>query len=262
MTREAQTLAVAFPSHRPHVMTGLVELNVASAVSPRLSRPHQVSGVLSTVFDQIGGGTADLALIRRLASGAREWLLQRAAALFWKESDWFQSTCASCQTAYDLPLTLAAAPRKAASVGFPVVKLRTSLGERAFESPNGLHEEALSQLDSGDPKRALVAECGLGRNPKADALAFTETDLEAIEAALDAASPDIADEVSTICPVCKTPAVARIDPLEFAFPRVQNLLAEVHALAATYHWSEDAILALPSHRRRAYASLIKSGSRR
>ncbi len=261
MQREAQTIAVAFPSHKPRLMTGTVELGVAAAVAPRLNRPDQVSEVLSTVFAEIGGVATDMARVRRLASGAREWLLQRAAGLFWKDTGWFQSTCATCETVYDLPLVLEGAPRKPASDRFPVVTVRTSLGERAFEAPNGLHEEILAHDRDGDPARALVAACGLGRDAHDDAAAFTAADLDAIDAALDAASPDVADEVSTVCPACNSAVVARIDPLEFAFPSVQSVLGDVHEIASAYHWSEEAILALPSGRRRAYAGLIRRGAR-
>ncbi|MEP6019440.1 MAG: hypothetical protein ABJ251_13285 [Paracoccaceae bacterium] len=262
MQRAVQTLAVAFPSYRPRRLTGEVELGVAAAAAQGVYRPDQVSAVLNAAFDEIGGVATDLTEIRRLASGAREWLLQCAASLFWRDTGWFQSTCATCQTAYDLPLRLDAAPRKPASDRFPVVSVPTSLGARQFETPNGLHEAALARSDGSEPVRALVAACGLGPDAMRDAEAFTEDDLAAIEAAIDTASPDIADEVTTICPACKTAVQARIDPLEFAFPTMQSVLADVHTLAAAYHWSEEAILTLPRGRRRTYANLIRRETRR
>ena len=143
-----------------------------------------------------------------------------------------------------------------------MVSVRTPLGARQFETTNGLHEAALARSSGTEPTRALVAACGLGPDSMQDAKDFTEADLSAIEAAIDTASPDIADEVTTICPACKTSVQARIDPLEFAFPTTQSVLAEVHTLAAAYHWSEEAILTLPRGRRRTYANLIRRETRR
>jgi hypothetical protein len=238
-------------------MTGVLELGVATAVATGPNRPDRVTVVLGSVFAEIGGLATDINHIWRLASGSREWLLQRAAALFWRESGWFQARCEACNAAYDVPLRLDAAPRKPAAEPFPVVSVRTSLGLRDFEVPNGLHEAALAQQCPQNPTRALLAKCGLGPEARSDAEAFCAADLRVIEEALDLAAPDIADDLTITCPNCNAPTAARIDPLEFAFPDTQTLLREVHSLAATYHWSEEAILALPSVRRRAYAELIR-----
>ncbi|MBO9474735.1 hypothetical protein J7413_14390 [Shimia sp. R10_1] len=262
MHRAAQTLAVAFPSHTPRSMTGDVELGVAAALASGRRRPDAVTAVLVHVFSEIGGLATEIGDVWRLASGSREWLLQRAAALFWHDAGWFQARCAHCDAAYDLPLKLASAPRKPAGRPFPTVTVRTSLGARQFEVPNGLHEADLAKDSPHAPERRLVALCGLGRDAQADADGFTEGDLRVIEDALDAAAPDVADEASIICPACKTSTVARIDPLDFAFPDMQGILRDVHALASRYHWSEDAILSLPSARRRAYVRLIGQEARR
>lgn len=256
--RVPETLAVAFPSHQLHPMTGVLELELAAAINPQFTRPERVTGVLSTVFARIGDAAVTRTEVRRLASGAREWLLQRAAGVFWSESGWFQSHCTACGEAFDLPATLADAPRKCAGNGFPVLAVDTSLGMRSFEAPNGLHEEALARESGADATRALLAQCSLSKTALQDAAAFTDHDISAIAAALEAACPEVADEVITTCPTCKAQTTACLDPLTFAFPTAETLLPEVHLVAATYHWSEDAILALPSRRRRGYAALIRA----
>ena len=68
--------------------------------------------------------------------------------------------------------------------------------------------------------------------------------------------------LTTICPTCGAETSARIDPHSFAFPDAAALLGQIHALAASYHWSEDAILDMPSSRRKVYANLIAEGGRR
>lgn len=256
--RVPDTLTVAFPSHQPRPMTGVLELELAAAISPRFTRPERVTGVLSTVFSRIGGAAAKRSEVRRLTSGAREWLLQRAAGLFWSETGWFQSHCAACGEAFDITATLHDAPRKPAGEGFPVVAVDTSLGLRTFEAPNGLHEEALARETAADATRALLAQCALSMTALEDAAAFTADDIARIAAALEAACPDVADEVVTTCPACNGKTTARLDPLSFAFPTTDALLRDAHLIAATYHWSEDAILDLPSRRRSAYAALIRA----
>jgi hypothetical protein len=91
---------------------------------------------------------------------------------------------------------------------------------------------------------------------------FTASDLTLIDAQLDAATPDIPDALTTNCPTCGAKTTAQIDPLTFAFPKVDSLLRQVHHLARAYHWTEDAILDMPSSRRCRYAKNITEGSRK
>ncbi|MCJ9429321.1 hypothetical protein [Kordiimonas marina] len=257
--RALQTLAVAFPSYLPRALTGDLELSLAEIAWTRAPRPARVSHLLNTVFDRISGQPVSLDRVRRLTSSAREWLLQRAALLFWTDKGWFQAQCRVCEQYFDLPLTLAAAPRKPAGETFPLVSVKTSLGLRRFEAPNGGHEEDLA-FEQGDlpPERRLLALCGLAESAAADARAFSKADVTRIEAAFEAHCPDVADVVATRCPACQADIEARIDPLQFAFPRSQQLLRDVHMIASAYHWGEADILALPVARRRGYASLIRA----
>ena len=264
--RAPETLAVAFPSHRPRALTGTVELALGQTAWSRAARPALVSRVLELMFDPISGQPVSPARVRFLASSAREWLLQQAALRIWPDQGWFQARCATCGHDVDMPVTLSGAPRKAANSDFPAISVATSLGRRRFEAPNGAHEEALARTVGGDPARRLLALCGLADTARADAEAFSAEDLVLIETAFDEACPDIADAVSAACPSCQATIEARIDPLQFAFPPPKTVLREVHAIAAAYHWSEEEILALPSSRRVAYAELIGAdrtgGSRR
>jgi hypothetical protein len=256
--RVPETLALTFPSHQSRPVTGMLELELAAAISPHITRPERVTGVLTAVFSTIGGNPADHAQVQRLTCGAREWLLQQAAGLFWSETGWFQSQCSTCGAHFDIPATLHNAPRKSAGEAFPVVTVDTSLGTRTFEAPNGLHEEALARESTADATRTLLARCALGATALQDANAFTRSDIARIEASLENACPDVADEIATTCPSCQALTTVRLDPLTFAFPNAQALVGEAHLLAAAYHWSEDAILELPSRRRRAYAMLIRA----
>ncbi len=257
--RAPATLAVAFPSHRFRDLTGALELSLARAVWSGLPRPVRVGRVLEVMFDRISGQAVTPERLRHLASSAREWLLQRAALRLWSDSGWFEARCRICERAFDLPVTLADAPRKAAGAGFPVIEVATSLGPRAFEAPNGAHEEALAETRfAAGPVRHLLGLCGLEAEALADATRFTPQDLGTIEAAFEAACPDVADHLNTRCPACASDIEVRIDPMGFAFPSSRAVLGDVHLIASAYHWSEADILAMPSPRRAAYADLIRS----
>jgi hypothetical protein len=84
----------------------------------------------------------------------------------------------------------------------------------------------------------------------------------AVEAALDAADPLVDTWVRSACPACGRPLELQVD-LEAALlaeaRSVQDrLLEDIAALARTFHWSEQAILALPARRRRRYLALLEA----
>jgi hypothetical protein len=242
-------------------MTGAVELRLAEAGVARVSRPERASAVLVALYETLDGERVTLPLVRRLPSGARAWLLCRAAAAMGRESGWFQAECSACGSPYDLRLRLADVPKGPSGPGFPVAEVATSLGPRRFEVPNGRHEEILARGTSADPRRDLVALIGLSVTAAEDALRYTEGDLDRIEAALDAVAPDIGDRVATTCPTCGATTEAAIDPLVFALPRPDEILRETHLIARAYHWDEAAIHALPASRRHAYAQIIAAETR-
>ncbi|WP_299302792.1 hypothetical protein [uncultured Litoreibacter sp.] len=259
--RAPMTLAVAYPSSVPRALTGDVERQLGAALSRALPRPDRVSGVLEAVFAQIGGVATSRSLIERLPTGARAWLLTRAAVRFLPGVQWFQSTCDACEESYDLSLSLADVPRGEPSKAFPVIDIATSLGTKRFEVPNGRTELELSGTERMDGLRSLAALTGLSLSAEEDAAAFTEDDLAEIDAALDAATPDISESIVTSCPACAAQTATVIDPLEFAFPNAAALDRDTHLIASAYGWGERDIHALPSARRRRYAQMIAAEAR-
>ncbi|PTX56099.1 hypothetical protein C8N43_0750 [Litoreibacter ponti] len=259
--RAPLTLAVAFPTAVPRPLTGRVELALAEAMQAR-TRPAQVTGVIEAMFFQIGGLSVTRDLVTRLATGARAWLLARAALTFLPGPRWFQARCGSCGESYDLRVSLSELPRSDVPSVFPVIEVDTSRGPRRFEVPSGAVEDALAHATPDQALRVLARECGLADTRAEDAQGFTTADLQLIDAQLDAATPDIAETIETACPICEAETAARIDPLSFAFPSGSTVLGQVHRLARSYHWSEDAILDLPTARRASYARLIANEARR
>jgi hypothetical protein len=262
MTRAASTLPVDFPEPLFRPVDGHVEIRVAEAVEARLPRPRRVTAIIAAICERLAGQPADEEQVRRVSAAGREWLLQQAGFEFFRGSTWFEAPCTACGARFDLELPLTAAPRGRAGNGFPEVEVCTSLGPRWFEAPNGHHEEAMAARRDGDPRRAFATLCSLADEPAADADRFIEEDLERIDAALEAISPDIADGVDVTCPDCGKPGRVRIDPLTFAFPHSETILQDVHVIAGAYRWAEADILALPSSRRRAYVALIRGDAAR
>jgi hypothetical protein len=262
--RAPATLDLVWPAPTPRPITGAVELALAAAAGANHARPARVSAVIEAVFDGLAGMAMSNTTVRNLASGSRAWLLTQAAVLTGADTGWFTATCQGCGAVYDFPLRLAEMPRGAAGPGFPVAQVETSLGLRWFEVPNGAHEEALANAPSHDPRpdprpdprRDLVALLGLADTANQDAAGFTTADLLAIDSALDAIAPDIADRISASCPECGSLTEAAIDPLTFTLPVADDILRQTHLIARAYGWAEGAILALPSDRRRSYAGLI------
>jgi len=67
----------------------------------------------------------------------------------------------------------------------------------------------------------------------------------------------VSASVQAACPACGAPHVIDTDPYRaLSLQSAGRLLQEIHILAATYHWGEAEILALPLERRRIYLDLI------
>lgn len=263
MDRTPATLSSAFPRLDFRLLDGHAQLAVAEAVVGEAPRPVKVTAIIAASFALSEGDAVramDFDTARRITAAGREWLLQRTALHFYDCPDWFEAPCPACGARFDLKLSIVDIPRSGPGPGFPVTDAQTSLGKRYFEAPNGAHEEAIARHPGTDPRRLISARCGLSEDAEAEASQFTEQDLDTIETALEAISPDIADSVDITCPECGHAAQSRIDPLAFAFPRLVDVLQEVHLVARTYRWSERKILDLPLSRRRAYADLIARDS--
>jgi hypothetical protein len=91
----------------------------------------------------------------------------------------------------------------------------------------------------------------------ADELEFSE---EELTRALDATDPCMDLTLDLSCPACDHTWSAPFDVPAYLWDeidaRARRLLDEVHALASTYCWSEEQILALSEVRRRAYLDRI------
>jgi hypothetical protein len=236
-------------------LDGATELAAAESVAGSRSRPEAVTAVLAAMLESVDEAPATRERLRGLPSAEREWLLQWVAGRVHPELRWFEVPCEQCGIPYDLSIDL----------GRPAFRdwdrpasatVETSLGTRRFAVPTGEHEERFALLPEGDPRRGFAGLCGLSDEAADEAPQFDEHDLELIDEALEAASPDIADSVSVSCPCCAAETRGRIDPLQFAFPRESDVLREIHLIARAYGWSLHDILRLKARQRSVCAEMI------
>ena len=86
----------------------------------------------------------------------------------------------------------------------------------------------------------------------------------AAEHAMAALAPSLVGELSGMCPHCGAAVAAQFDPRRYVLAelraRARFITEDLHTLAARYHWSERAILALPTPRRAAYAEMARSAA--
>jgi hypothetical protein len=143
---------------------------------------------------------------------------------------------------------------------FATGRHRTELVVRAGDAtatlrlPTGRDQLGWAALDSGDVARAALSQLVIaGEQPLSDAL------VAAADALLAEVDPLIELSLESTCPGCAAPLARAVDLERIALTRLRNarrvLLEQVHALAATYHWSEAAIAELPAWRRAEYAAL-------
>jgi hypothetical protein len=84
--------------------------------------------------------------------------------------------------------------------------------------------------------------------------------LAVIGTALAELDPLVDFTVSCVCPSCDSPTDVAVDLEGLALARLaavrRTLLADVHALASAYGWTESEVLAVPPERRLRYRELI------
>jgi hypothetical protein len=246
-------------------LTGAVELALfgGGERGRDLSRPEQVTSALAAALLEVGGRPATPESVRSLTVGDRQFLTRQLAALLGRDGLWLTAACAACGADYDCHVEQSKLPAKPAGES-PEVEIETSLGRCRFRPLNGGDQEAVAGLDDGTralstlARRCLVAvgERELGPGEAAE-LELDEEDLASVDRALEDAAPEATVWIQAACPDCGETNQVWVDPYD-CLDGGDELFAEIHQLASSYHWSEAEILALPPKRRRLYLRLIDS----
>jgi len=234
--------------------TGELEMAVAEGAAAPGGLPARVTAVLTAALADLGGAPPDRATVHGLCVGDRQFLMLRLAVWLELERSWQSAVCASCGEPFDFCLEYRHVPVKAAGAGYPYAQAKTAHGQLALRLPSGADQEAILELDEGAAVEALARRCLL--DDEARRLPLSAADLQAIEQALEAVAPEVGTRAQAACPQCGALHTFTLDPYDCLGWGADHLFAEVHRIAAAYHWSEGEILALPRARRRRYLGLI------
>ena len=171
-----------------------------------------------------------------------------------------EGQCAQCGSAVDVQFSLAAyadhhRPRPARRVteveqGWHLLHAH----EVSFRVP--VVADVLAAAGADDPRAALLARCV--RQP------LTTRAARAVEQAMATLAPTLRADVAGTCPECAASVLLDVDARELCMAELRFLAGavydDVNLIASVYRWSQDAILELPSARRRRYADLIAGHS--
>jgi hypothetical protein len=135
-----------------------------------------------------------------------------------------------------------------------------------FRLPNGGDQEAIADTAAIQPEAAatvLLQRCvqELARgDSEMPVSAIPPTVAEALSAKMAELDPQAEILLELRCPDCGVAFFASLDLASFFFQelsgRRQNLYREIHLMAISYRWSEDAILGLTRARRQLYLDLL------
>ncbi|MEV7731552.1 hypothetical protein AB0O75_05440 [Streptomyces sp. NPDC088921] len=231
-----------------------------------------VTRVLATAVRELGGRRPSLDDLRALCVGDRNALLLTVIAVTYGGRAQWVVDCPGCGDQLDAEVDLAelavsSAPaatrhngtRRRLSTGTRF-RLRSGSRSRAtsgFRLPTGADLEAASVLDDVTEARMLLLDRCVDAWHELD-----DTSLAAVEGAMAEADPLADIELLLTCASCEAPVSAGLDAaaeLAAHLATGRQLMADVHAIALAYGWTEHDVLALPRPRRTAYLSLIADG---
>jgi hypothetical protein len=125
-----------------------------------------------------------------------------------------------------------------------------------FRVPTGA--DLIAVMGEPRPARALIQRC-------VDPPDVPARLLRRIERAMEALAPVLSRDVLGSCPECGRTIPLYFDHQRFCLHELQDSAAlvyeEIHLLARQYGWSQAEILALPRHRRAAYAEMVRQERR-
>lgn len=195
-----------------------------------------------------------------LPSGMLNHLLLQARALLFGDTCDAVAECPSCGAQLEATLSLGAVLAGTPSAGPGEATIG---GIRiAYRAPSWRELRAVSDRDVDAAAAELLAGCVTAIHHDGRQLCFADLDSptrEAIDELIGRADPGALITVSMTCPDCAGNSELPLDPAPFLWTALDRwamaTLCEVSDLAATYGWSEQAILAMTPWRRRAYLSL-------
>lgn len=167
--------------------------------------------------------------------------------------------CSHCHEALDISLDL-----QTMLTQLPVIDNETfysgcvlSNGYR-FRLPNSRDLAVISQdSDSTDSALQLLQRCCIG-GPDDESLSAEMMDW--VSASMEEIDPALDINCSLVCDHCGVDNTYPLDIASYLWQEIeshaQKLLREIHILALSYGWSEEAILSLTQQRRQQYINMV------
>jgi hypothetical protein len=209
---------------------------------------------------EIDGAAPSAERARTLLVGDREFLMLQLRRETLGERVFAVVGCSACGADVDVAFDAADVPVETPAAVEPRAQIRYRGRTIAFRLPTGDDQEAVIGLGLEDAEALLLDRCVDG-----GAADLSRGARDAVVAAMERRAPRIDLELDVVCPECGAAHVVPFDVTAFFLGELgvhgDRLLREIHALALAYHWSEEAILALPRKRRRAYLSLVGGAGR-
>jgi hypothetical protein len=243
---------------RFRAVTGEIERFFCESGSNSRSLPEQVTQVLASALDEVGGQQADRELVRSMSVGDRLFLITRLESIVHPGPKWVTASCGDCGELIQFQVDADALPVVEAAEGYPRMPCKLSIGTAELRVPSGADEEtvALTCHDTRDGMHELLSRLLTIDGGAVDASLLTEDDMARIDRALDVVSPQVGTSAHIDCPHCGAAREVAIDPYAWLAKESEALDREIHTLAFHYHWSESDILRLPRQRRERYLKLI------
>ena len=203
-------------------------------------------------------------ILRHLAIGDRSALLLHVRRLTFGDLLICVINCPACKKAMSLDLPI----DKLLQIESPPPQTEYIIKIEGFvfklRPITGADQEAL--LLKNDPTQyanqteQLVRSCIVSSDPALPHTSLTDDFLNIISSKLQEIDP-MADVILDLsCPECRHAFQAPFIVEDFIFHEIsvrqQQFEQEVHWIAFNYHWSENAILALPIKKRKRYVELI------
>jgi hypothetical protein len=135
-----------------------------------------------------------------------------------------------------------------------------SLPEKQITFRLPVVKDQLDALESDAPYEYLE-QCCIER--AVDSTLPSARTTATVERAMEAMAPNVSRPIAGACAACGAAVTFQLYVPSLVLDELRASAAgvhsEIHAIAATYHWRESAILALPQVRRQAYTEAIRSG---
>ncbi len=230
-------------------LNGLAELELWESLDGSDNRSEKVTKILDIIF-QLGDEGRSAAM---LCGADRDFLLSQYAINQGITHLWLSTSCADCETQFDVPVDLEALPIKPAGILFGELTFEWENNSYKCHIPTGSDLAQISELPPKDALMALVKLCfdeDLPKNLNIDSV------LEDLDKVLETTAPEIPTSINAACPDCGAEAKLDFDIAKAVIETFENPLEDVHDIASAYHWDETQILQLPRSRRQTYLKLI------